>query len=216
MANMRRWLPAACALLALGSAACGGSTKSSAPSSPSASQSPAGASQLRGLLPSPPPAKPEFALTDTSGRAWDMSRMTVGKLTYLYFGYTHCPDACPATMADIAVALRRQPAAVQSRVVVVFVTTDPRRDTAVRLRTWLNKFDASFVGLTGTPTQIAAAEAAAGVPLAKPEGAQTGNYAVAHSAQVFAYSPDGYAHVMYLQGNTAADYTNDLPLLLRA
>lgn len=145
-----------------------------------------------------------------------MSRMTNGKLTYLYFGYTHCPDACPATMADIAVALRRQPLSIQNRVVVVFVTTDPRRDTRTVLRTWLNKFNSSFVGLTGTAAQIAAAENAAGVPLAKPEGSETGGYSVAHSAQVFAYSPDGYAHVMYLEGNTAADYTHDLPLLLGA
>ena len=126
------------------------------------------ASSLRGLVPTPLPRKPSFTLTDTSGRPFRFAARTRGTLTYLYFGYTHCPDACPTAMTDLAYAVRRQPASVRRRTTVVFVTVDPRRDTPRRLRSWLDHYNRSFVGLTGTPQQIAAAERAAGVPVPPP------------------------------------------------
>jgi protein SCO1/2 len=141
-------------------------------------------------------------------------RATKGKLTYLYFGYTHCPDACPLTMSDIAAAFHREPVSVRHRVDVVFVTVDPRRDTPHVLRRWLDHFDRSFIGLTGSAAQIAAAERAAGVPLAAAEKTK-GGYSVAHSTLVIPYSPDGRAHVVYSAGFRSRDYAHDMPLLLR-
>ena len=134
---------------------------------------------------------------------------------YLYFGYTHCPDACPTTMSDLAAALRREPPAVRERVEVVFVTVDPRRDTGPVLRTWLDHFDSSFVGLRGSPRRIAAAELAAGVPLAPPEKVKGSHYSVAHSTLLLPYSPDGIAHVVYTEGFRTGDYAHDMPLLLK-
>jgi protein SCO1/2 len=154
-------------------------------------------------------------LTDTAGRPFDFVQATRGKLTYLYFGYTHCPDACPLTMSYLSAALHREPAAVRSRVDVVFVTVDPRRDTRRELRGWLDHFDHSFIGLTGSKAGIAAAERAAGVPLAAPEPVKGGGYSVAHSTLVIAYSPDGVAHVAYSEGFHTSDYAHDMPLLLR-
>jgi protein SCO1 len=171
-------------------------------------------SALRGLVPQPLPRKPNFVLTDTAGQPFRFARATRGKLTLLYFGYTHCPDACPTTMADIGAALHSQPASVRARVDVVFVTVDPRRDTRHVLRAWLDHFDRSFIGLTGGRAQVVAAERAAGVPLAPPEKQKGTNYAVAHSTLVLAYSPDGLAHVVYSQGFHARDYAHDIPLLL--
>ena len=129
------------ALLAAGLTLAGCGTTRHATTRSAATKRPAPAVQLRGLIPQPLPKKPNFTLTDTAGHPFDFTRQTRGKLTYLYFGYTHCPDACPLTMGDIASALRRAPASVRSRVAVVFVTVDPRRDTATVLRTWLNSED---------------------------------------------------------------------------
>lgn len=165
-------------------------------------------------MPQPLPHKPRFVLTSTAGRPFDFAKATRGKLTYLYFGYTHCPDACPLTMGDLAAALRREPAAVRRRVDVVFVTVDPRRDTPHELRRWLDHYDPSFIGLTGSRAQITAAERLAGVPLAAPEKA-AGGYSVAHSTLVIPYSPDGLAHVVYSEGFRPDDYAHDMPGLLR-
>jgi protein SCO1/2 len=170
---------------------------------------------LHGLVPQPLPHKPSFTLTDTAGRPFRFGRATGGKLTYLYFGYTHCPDACPTTMADLASALHEQTPAIRRQVEVVFVTVDPRRDTRGVLRAWLNHFDRSFVGLTGSQTAIDAAERAAGLPLAPPEKVKGSHYSVAHSTFLFPFSPDGVAHVVYVQGFHSADYAHDMQLLLR-
>ena len=169
---------------------------------------------LRGLGVTPVPRKPALVLRDTSGSSYDLRSATRGRLTYLYFGYTHCPDACPTTMADLASALREVGPAVRRSVAVVFVTTDPVRDTAGSLRAWLDRFDPTFVGVTGTPDQIAAAERRAGVPLAVPESDGHGGYGVTHSTEVFAFSPDGLSHVVYADGFAPADYAHDMPLLL--
>jgi protein SCO1 len=170
---------------------------------------------LHGLVPQPLPHKPSFTLTDTAGRPFRFADATGGKLTYLYFGYTHCPDACPTTMADLARALHEQSPAVRRHVEVVFVTVDPRRDTRRVLRAWLNHFDRSFVGLTGSRAAIDAAEHSAGIPATPPEKVKGSNYSVAHSSLLFPFSPDGFAHVVYVQGFHTADYAHDMPLLLR-
>jgi len=163
-------------------------------------------------VPEPLPQKPPIRLTDTSGRPYDLVAKTRNKLTYLYFGYTHCPDACPATMDELAYALKRQPASVRRQVAVVFVTVDPRHDTRPVLRSWLNHFSRRFVGLTGSELQIEHAEALAGVPYISASRGKTAY--VRHSSLVLPYSPDGRAHVVYTQGFKPNDYAHDLPLLL--
>jgi len=158
-------------------------------------------------VPEPLPRAPHFTLTDTAGRSFSFAARTRGRLAYLYFGYTHCPDACPATMDELLYALRRQPPSLRRRVEVVFVTVDPRRDTRRRLRTWLDHFSPSFVGLTGTESQIEHAERAAGIPFVRGVYTQ-------HSSFVLPFSPDGRAHVVYTQGFKPDDYAHDLPLLI--
>ena len=164
-----------------------------------------------GLL--PPQPRPSFTLTDTSGKSYAFGRATAGKPTLLYFGYTHCPDVCPTTMADIGQALRTVPSDIQRRTQVVFVTTDVKRDTGPVLAAWLAHFDTDlpnrFVGLTGTQAQIDAAQAAARVQLAEDEGQQ-------HAAEVLLYGSDDYARVQYLQSTNEADQIrHDLPLVAK-
>jgi protein SCO1/2 len=207
-----RWGPHV--LLAAAVAVLAGCGSSSSPSAPATTSSP---SSLRGLVPEPFPVKPGFTLTDTAGRPYSLDRATRGKLTYLFFGYTHCPDACPATMSFIKYALSRQPASIRKQVAVVFVTVDPRRDSRHVLRTWLNHYDRSFVGLTGSLRQIGDAEHLAGVPTAilKKTRAGGARYEVEHSSILFVYSPDNRSHVVYATGFKAGDYAHDLPLLLK-
>ena len=209
-----RWglvVPVAAAVALL--AGCG-SSKNASPPATTAAQ--AAADQLRGLVPEPFPVKPEFTLTDTAGRPYSFAQATRGKLTYLFFGYTHCPDACPATMSYIRYALSTQPKPIQKQVAVVFVTVDPARDTQPVLRRWLDHYSHGFVGLTGSLAQIGEAEHLAGVPTAilqKRKGAAT--YDVEHSSVLFVYSPDDRSHVVYATGFKPQDYAHDLPLLLK-
>lgn len=172
-----------------------------------------------GTLQDPAQPRPDFTLTDTEGQPYDFAAETQGELTLLFFGYTNCPDICPAHMAIIASALE-MPGMPEAN--VVFVTTDPDRDTPEAMRSWLDGFDADFVGLTGTIDEIAAAESAAFVPgsvRATDPGAggadgEGGDYEVGHAAKVIAYSPDDLAHVVYPFGTRAEDWAADLPRLL--
>src|SRR5207245_5442656 len=100
----------------------------------------------RGGLVAPPLPKPRFVLTDTSGALFDFWSRTLGSVTLLFFGYTYCPDQCPMHMANIGGALKTLPSGVADQVKLVFVTTDPLRDTPVELRRWLDNFDRHFVG----------------------------------------------------------------------
>ena len=171
-----------------------------------------------GALLTRPAPRPDFTLTDTSGRAYSFGDATRGRLTLLFFGYTNCPDVCPLHMATLQMALERpgmpDPA-------VVFVTTDPQRDTPEHLREWLDGFGEDIVGLTGTPYEVAAAERAAGVegsyPVS-PDGSPApttgpGNYEVGHAAQVVAYTPDDMTHIVYPSGVQVDDWAADLPRL---
>jgi len=190
--------------------------------------------RYHGLIPDRPASRPQFVLSDTSGAAYDFGRRTAGRATLLYFGYTNCPDQCPTAMADIAAGLRTVGFPARDRVTVVFVTTDPDRDTGPVLRSWLDRFDSSFVGLTGSLAQVEAAQDAAGVPRARreplppsssgaagaPGGARAGPgspspYAVDHAAPVIAIGRDDRIAVLYLAGTVPGDYVADLPELAK-
>jgi protein SCO1/2 len=168
----------------------------------------------RGGLVTPPLPKPKFTLTDTSGATFDFWQRTQGQVTLLFFGYTYCPDQCPMHMANLAVALKNMPPGIADRVKLVFVTTDPARDTPAVLRKWLDHFDKRFIGLTGTAADIDAVQRTAHVPLAQKTGPANGNYAVAHANFVVAYTKDNLAHVIYPGGVGKDDWVHDLPLLI--
>src|SRR5579864_5155472 len=169
----------------------------------------------RGGLVTPPLPKPRFVLPDTSGAPFDFWSLTQGSVTLLFFGYTNCPDQCPMHMANVGVALKKLPPGLADQVKLVFVTTDPARDTPQELRRWLDNFDKHFAGLTGSEAAIEAVEKAAGVPPAHKTEKSNGNYGVAHANFVIAYTRDNLAHVIYPGGVSKDDWIHDLPLLIR-
>lgn len=183
-----------------------------APSSPSAEPSTAGGYEGT-LLAEPLPAG-SFTLTDENGERFRFPRDTDGRVRLLYFGYTHCADICPGTLAGIAVALRELPPDVAEAVDVVFVTVDPARDTVEVVRDWVGLFSDDFVGLTGTQAEIEDALAAFG--LAPPEifDIGGGEYTVGHPAGVLAFTPDGFAHLEYPFGVTVEMWRHDLVRLV--
>jgi protein SCO1/2 len=165
---------------------------------------------------SPALAKPKFTLTDTSGAPYDFLAQTQGYVTLLFFGYTRCPDMCPLQMQVIAQALKQMPSEAADQFKVVFVTTDPERDTAAVLRAWLDHFDKRFVGLTGRPAAIEAAQVAANLSPAKKSATRAnGGYDVGHAAFALAYTKDNFAHVIYPVGVKEADLAHDLPYLVK-
>ena len=171
----------------------------------------------RGVVLAAPLAKPDFTLTDTEGRPFDFRQKTDGSLTLLFFGYTNCPDICPVHLGNIHTVLRQMPYDVASRTKVVFVTTDPERDTPAKLRAWLDNFDSSYVGLRGTLDEVNRIQAELHLPPAVASAAHgaDSSYDVGHAAQVIAFSPtDNMAHVVYPFGTRQQDWANDLPKLM--
>jgi protein SCO1/2 len=177
-------------------------------------------SELRGTVLDPSWDKPDVTLTDTEGRAFAFRPETDGFVTLLFFGYTHCPDVCPIHMGNIAAVLLDLPYAVRERIRVVFVTTDPERDTPARMREWLDRFDRSFVGLHGTEAEVGAFQAALRLPTAVRQpsrpGPLPGAYAIGHAAQVIAFTADGRGRVVYPFGTRQVDWAHDLPRLVEA
>ena len=160
-----------------------------------------------------PYQRPSFTLTGPGGQPYDFAAETAGRPTLLFFGFTNCPDICPTTMADVALALRGVDPALAEQVQVVFVTTDPAFDTPEVLAEYLGRFDADlptrFVGLTGDQAAIDQAQLAAGVPQAEDNGRL-------HSSLLLLYGADDLAHVAFDAGNTSRDIAGDLGLVAGA
>lgn len=171
-------------------------------------------SLLDGVQLGTPYAKPDLTLTDADGNSFNLIKGTAGKLTLVYFGYTHCPDVCPTTMATLASAVRALPAAQAAKVQVVFVSTDPTRDTPAVLKAWLDQFNPSFVGLTGSFATIQKAASALGIDIEAPVKQADGGYTVTHGAEVLAFDTADKAYVVYAAGTTVGQFTHDIPLIL--
>jgi protein SCO1/2 len=209
---MRRVLPALAVAAALALSGCSepaaGDDGHDHADAPAVVEAPA--DRFAGLDLAEPYRRPTFTLTDTTGAAYDFKAATAGRPTLLFFGYTNCPDICPTTMADVAVALRGLDPALAAEVQVVFVTTDPATDTPEVLGEYLGRFDADlptrFVGLTGDQAAIDQAQLSAGVPLAEDGGR-------AHSSLLLLYGTGDEAQVAFDAGNTARDIADDLRLV---
>jgi protein SCO1/2 len=187
------------------------------------------ASPLHGTLVDPPLPRPAQVLRDTAGEHFSFADRPEDELSLLFFGYTHCPDVCPTTMADLASARAQLPASLRQRVTVVFVTEDPERDTPRSLRRWLDGFDPSFVGLRGGNKATEAMLDELYLPpttlVEKPEdpiehpdnGAphhHHGDYGVEHAGVVYAFAPGDHM-VIYTGGTRPSEYAADFTQLLR-
>ena len=171
-------------------------------------------SGFRGTEMADPLAVPAITLTDADGQPWSLAGETAGRVALFFFGYTNCPDICPVHLSNLAAVLDRMPDALRRDVTVVFITTDPARDSLPRLRAWVRQFDPRFVGLTGSDSLIEAAERAMGIPRALRDSATAGSdYLVQHAGQVVAATRDGMIRVAYPFGTRQRDWAHDLPLL---
>ncbi|GHB25514.1 SCO family protein [Streptomyces viridiviolaceus] len=192
--------------------ACGSGTDSDKPPATVVSED---TSQQAATVLDKPFEKPDLVLTDTQGKKYDLREQTAGSPTLIYFGYTHCPDVCPLTMNNIAVAKKQLPKAEQDKLRIVFVTTDPERDTPATLGTWLKGIDSQIVGLTGDFATIQAGARTLGISIDPPTKDKDGKVVSTHGTQVVAFSPKTDAgYVLYGEDATVDDYTEDLPKLV--
>jgi protein SCO1 len=153
---------------------------------------------------------PDFSVRGSDGTALTLSRYR-GKVVVLGFGYTSCPNVCPVTLAVLAQAHRKL-GALGVQVQVIYLTVDPERDSADRLKHYLASFDPAFVGGTGTPLQMAAVRQSYGVTAEKHGTGR--DYAVAHSSFIYLITRDGKLRALMPYGHTADDYVHDISVLL--
>jgi protein SCO1/2 len=157
---------------------------------------------------------PTTSLTDTAGSPYSLASSTHKRLTLVYFGYTHCPDECPTTMATLASAMLQLDPADRDNVQVVFVTTDPARDTGPVIRQWLDHFSSSFVGVTGPLAKIEKVATDVGVPIGKGRRLPSGGYDVMHGTQVLGVDGKNTVPVVWTLGTTAPEFAHDIHQLL--
>jgi len=159
----------------------------------------------------PPRMAPAFTLPGSDGTDLALADHR-GKVVLLGFGFSTCPDVCPTTLLTLAAA-RRQLGALAGDVQVLYVTVDPERDDAERLRRYLAVFDPSFLGATGTDEQLRAVRADYGIMARKVLGAGD-DYQVAHSAFVYLIDRQGRLRALMPYGHDAADFVHDVRILL--
>jgi protein SCO1/2 len=158
------------------------------------------------------PKAAEFTLAAHTGARVRLSDFR-GKMVLLYFGYTNCPGICPTTLAEVnraLTALGRSAARIQ----VMMVTVDPERDTPARLATYMPHFNPTFLGLTGTPQEVAAVAAKYGIYVKKNEETGRGDYLVDHTSMVIVIDAAGRIRLLFPFGATVEDMTSDLNHLL--
>jgi protein SCO1 len=158
---------------------------------------------------------PDVDLTDTDGSPYSLAADTDKPLTLVFFGYTNCPDICPMTMANLASAMARLDADQRAQVDVVFVTTDPARDDEQTIRAWLDRFDPSFIGLTGDLETLKSLGTAFGVYIGKGRKLPSGGYEVEHGTPVVAIDVRDRSPIVWTQGTSAADFADDIAVLLK-
>lgn len=137
-----------------------------------------------------------------------------GKLVVLFFGYTHCPDVCPTTLSDMATALRLLKPEEVARVQVLFVSVDPERDTPAMLKEYVPYFHPDFLGLYGTPQEIAAATKEFRVFYRKHVETGATGYLVDHTAGSYVLDRAGRLKLFLPYAQSPEDIAHDLRLLL--
>ncbi|HEX3721149.1 MAG TPA: SCO family protein [Nitrolancea sp.] len=155
---------------------------------------------------------PNFTLEEAGNKQVQLNDFR-GKVVLLYFGYTYCPDICPTTLATIARA-RASLGADASKVQFVMVTVDPKRDTPARLDAYVQKFDPSFVGLSGTLAQITPIASEYGIYFQAQSPDSTGGYSVDHTAAVTLIDPQGQRRLLESYGTTSDQFATDIRSLL--
>lgn len=154
----------------------------------------------------------DFALTDQDGKPRTLADFK-GKAVVIFFGYTHCPDVCPTTMAEMA-AVMKQLGPDAERVQVLFVTVDPERDTPDLLKHYVPAFDPRFIGLSGDTDATARVAKEFRVFYQKVPGKEAGNYTMDHTAASYVFDPQGRVRLFVRHGQGPDPIAQDLKALL--
>lgn len=154
-----------------------------------------------------------LSLPDAQGRVRTLADFK-GKVTLVFFGYAQCPDVCPTTMAELA-EVKRRLGPDGDRLLGVFVTVDPERDTPDMLRAYVGSFDPAFVALRGTPEQTAQAAKNFKIFYAKVPGKTEGSYTIDHTAGAYLFDTQGRVRVFTRYGTGPDALLHDVKLLLQ-
>lgn len=160
----------------------------------------------------PPRLAPDFTLAGSHGKELTLSEYR-GKLVILGFGFTHCPDICPVTLARLA-QVHKNLGALADQVQVVYVTVDPERDNVERLREYMAHFNPNFIGVTGTPEQLSAVRQSYGILAAK-KVHEDGSYEVHHSSYIYLIDRQGLLRALVPFGTPVDNMVHDIKILLR-
>jgi len=161
----------------------------------------------------PPRMAPEFSLPSSVDSQFTLSEQR-GKILVLGFGFSHCPNVCPMTLANLAQAYKNL-GALADQVQVVYMTVDPERDTPVRLREYLANFNSHFIGVTGSAEELAALRQSYGIIAKKEVHKSGGTYEVHHSSYLYLIDRDGLLRALVPFGKSADDITHDIKILLQ-
>ena len=168
------------------------------------------APSLRAGVFDPPRAAPEFSLHGSDGTELRLSRFR-GKVVVLGFGFSSCTDVCPTTLSTLAQA-HRELGAEAADLQVVYITVDPERDDAERLRGYLAGFDPTFVGGTGSAEQLAAVREEYGIAATRRNS--EASYAFDHSSYTYLIDREGKLRALMPYGSAPDDYVHDVRILL--
>jgi len=173
-----------------------------------------GKSPFQGVDVTGSPMGGELQLVDAAGKPRSLADFR-GKVVIVSFGFTHCPDVCPTTLADLAAA-RKQLGADGQQVQVLFVTVDPKRDTGELLAQYVPAFDPSFIGLRGDEAATEKVKKDFHVFAQERPGKPGEAYGVDHSAQVYVVDRTGRMRLLWQPGTTPAVMASDLRILLNS
>jgi protein SCO1/2 len=155
-----------------------------------------------------PRAAPALDLTDQDGDAFRLADLR-GRPVLVYFGYTHCPDVCPATIGTLNKVIAATPTPLR----VVFVTVDPERDSVESMGSYVRYLSAEFIGLTGAPAEIRAAADGYGVTYARIDTTSANGYAMAHTAELYLIDARSRLRSHYPFGIEHQEIVDDLAIL---
>ena len=162
----------------------------------------------------PPRMAPDFTLPGSNGAPLKLSAQR-GKVVLLAFGYSHCQAVCPVTLSTLKM-VKKQLGAQAGAIQVVYVTVDPKRDSAPVMQRWLAAFDPAFLGGTGTAAQLAAVRKAYGVSAEDVMGKMGPDGSMSHSSFVYLIDRQGRLRALMPFGHPAGDYVHDVRVLLAA
>jgi len=154
----------------------------------------------------------DFKLTDHNGQPRTLASFK-GKAVAMFFGYTHCPDVCPTTLADFAAALQ-QLGPLAERVQVIFVTVDPERDTPALLKQFVPAFNPSFLGMAIDAATLKQLAHEYKVVYQKSSVKAADDYLIDHNTGAYVYDPQGQLRLLMPYGSSAEAIAADLKVLL--